>query len=93
MVVRTAHAICIIAVAQAAIGCSIDDVTLPETKLPKQPWSTNVQCQPLTDAEQQACLKEAKEARTVCYKVQRNEAICKDQQDFVKRLYKARDGK
>jgi hypothetical protein len=76
----------------ALVGCSKENI-LPVTELPKKPLSSSIKCERLTDAEKAGCLLEAQEARNVCRKVERNEAICSDQQDFVKRLYEARDGK
>ena len=73
-------------------GCTKDNI-MPLTELPKKPRSASIPCEPLTELEKSACMKEAKEAKNVCRKVEKNEAICADQQDFVKRLYDARDGK
>lgn len=73
-------------------GCTKENI-LPVTELPKKPLSATIPCVPLTETEKAACLKEAQEAKNVCAKVEKNAAICEDQQDFVKRLYEARDGK
>ncbi|MEM9027092.1 MAG: hypothetical protein AAGC70_01865 [Pseudomonadota bacterium] len=74
-------------------GCEKGNIKLPKLELPKKPLSTDIPCDDLTELEQQACLQEGEGARKVCKKVQRNKLICSDQQDFVDRLYKERDGK
>lgn len=85
---------CAVAVSLALFlaGCAKENI-LPKTELPKKPLSSSIPCEPLSDAEMAACLKEAKEAKNVCRKVEKNHAICENQRDFVERLYDARDGK
>ena len=90
MVRQAAAAVAVTAILLA--GCAKENI-IPKTELPKKPLSSKIPCEPLTEMEKAACLKEAKEAKNVCRKVEKNEAICADQQDFVKRLYDARDGK
>lgn len=73
-------------------GCAKENL-LPKTELPKKSLSSEIPCERLSQMEIAACMKESQEARNVCRKVEKNEAICSDQQDFVDRLYSARDGK
>ena len=79
-------------VALALAGCATDERSMPALKLPAQPVSTNIPCEDLTADEEIVCLGSTQEARNVCRKVQRNRVICDDQQQFVRRLYKERNG-
>lgn len=90
-VTAAAVAACIAAVVLLS-ACAKDNI-LPKTKLPQKPLAATKECRPLTELEEAACLKEAKEARTVCYKVQRSTAICKANQEFIDRLYRLRNNK
>lgn len=88
-----AKSFAVIVAAATLMGACAKENILPKTELPKQPLSSSIPCVPLTEAEKSACMREAQEAKNVCAKVERNNVICSDQQDFVKRLYDARDGK
>lgn len=89
-----ASRIAVVAVAAFLAGCSSGkDANLPKTELPAPPKSSEVPCVPLSEMEEQACLKERPEARRVCMKAEVNEILCSDQQNFIRRLYRGRDGK
>lgn len=75
----------------ALSGCSAGkDAELPKTELPSPPKSSEIPCVPLSEMEEQACLKERPEARRVCMKAEVNEILCTDQQNFIRRLYQGR---
>ena len=57
------------------------------------PMAAEVDCEPLTEHEDQACLQEGPEARKVCRKVEKNDVVCKGNQKFITRLYRERQGK
>lgn len=88
-----AKGIAVIVAASLLMGACAKENILPKTELPKQPLSSSIPCVPLSEQEKSACMKEAQEAKNVCAKVEKNHTICTDQQDFVQRLYDARDGK
>jgi hypothetical protein len=80
-------------VAVAFAGCARKQVDLPKTVLPAKPESTAVPPERLTSAEVNNCLDADPGARNVCRKVEKNAEIAEDQQKFVNRLYRERDGK
>lgn len=80
-------------IALALAGCATDERSMPALKLPAKPVSTDIPCEDLTADEEIVCLGQSQQARDVCRKVQRNRVICEDQQQFVRRLYKERDGR
>ena len=66
---------------------------MPVTQLPEKPLAAKIECEELSDIETQACLQEGPDARKVCWKVEKNDAICDGNQEFITRLYKERQGK
>lgn len=80
-------------VALTVAGCARKQVDLPKTVLPAKPESTNVPPERLTNVEVEKCLEADPGARNVCRKVEKNAEIAEDQQTFVNRLYRERDGK
>lgn len=83
----------LIGVAIFGAGCARKQVQLPVTQLPQKPASSAVKPEPLTADEEAACRQQGPEAKRVCKKVEKNELIARDQQEFVDRLYDERDGK
>lgn len=74
-------------------GCARKQVQLPVTQLPQKPASSSVKPESLTADEEAACQQQGPDAKKVCKKVEKNELIARDQQEFVDRLYSERDGK
>lgn len=73
-------------------GCSKDQLVAMKTELPRKPMSTDYECEDLSDGERGACKQQGPEAKNVCRKARKSAIICRDQQRFVKRLYRERDG-
>jgi len=78
----------------ALSACSKSDLEAAAvTELPQRPLASKIECEELSEVETQACLQEGPDARRVCWKVAKNDAICDGNQEFIDRLYEKRQGK
>lgn len=73
-------------------ACAKEERKVPVTKLPERPASAEMPCEYLTDDEIISCIKDPS-TRDVCRKVETNCARYDNLKDFVRRTWKARDGK
>ena len=75
-------------------GCAPKTAELMlRTKLPNPPKAATEPCQPLSEAEEKACMQQGPGARRVCGKVERTKAICDSSQRFIGQLYDERQDK
>jgi hypothetical protein len=69
----------------ALLGACASDGTpdVPQLKIPRAPYASKVQCEPLTDEEVEVCKTQPPAAKRVCRKVQRNNLICNDRGEWI----------